>query len=170
MPKEASEALAPYGLDRIVFFSDAVIALAITLLVPDIKLPESAGAAAAASWRVLDLWPKYRGYVVSFWVIALYWVAHHGCYLSIRRYDRRHMYLNFLFLMCIAFMPFPTGPLFSSPIHAASVVMYAGTAAGIELTLAGLWVYAVRHHFVWEGLARALTVEIRPNLLPPWSS
>jgi len=66
MPKEASEALAPYGLDRIVFFSDAVIAIVITLLVLDIKIPESAGAAAAASWRVLDLWPKYRGYVVSF--------------------------------------------------------------------------------------------------------
>ena len=159
---------APFGLDRIVFFSDAVMAIAITLLVLDIKVPETAGKSALDLGRqVLDLWPKYLGYFVSFWVIALYWVAHHRCFRYIRKYDRRLMYLNFLFLMFIAFMPFPTALLFNSPSHTAPVVLYAGTAAGMGLSLAWLWIYAVRRCFIPATLSRAVIRDIRLNLLLP---
>ena len=118
MPRAPHETTpSPFGLDRIVFFSDAVMAIAITLLVLDIKVPEAAGISTIdLGRRMLDLWPKYLGYFVSFWVIALYWVAHHRCFRYIRKYDRRLMYLNFLFLMFIAFMPFPTGLLFDTPV------------------------------------------------------
>jgi uncharacterized membrane protein len=169
MPKAHVDPLpSPFGLDRIIFFSDAVIAIAITLLVLDIKVPEAAGAPAhELGQRVLGLWPKYLGYLVSFWVIALYWVAHHRCFRYIRKYDRRLMYLNFLFLMFIAFMPFPTGLLFSNPAQLASVVLYAGTAAGMGLSLAWVWIYAVRHRFIVADLAQALVRDIRLNLLLP---
>jgi uncharacterized membrane protein len=66
-----------------VFFSDAVMAIAITLLILEVRLPEGL-AAADVGGQVLALWPKYLGYFVSFWVIALYWVAHHRCFLYIR--------------------------------------------------------------------------------------
>jgi uncharacterized membrane protein len=68
---------APFGLDRIVFFSDAVIAIAITLMVIDIKAPEGVADLGPV---VLELWPKYLGYFVSFCVIAHYWVGHHRCF------------------------------------------------------------------------------------------
>jgi uncharacterized membrane protein len=70
---------SPFGLDRIVFFSDAVMAIAITLLVFDRKVPDAARGLASDLGRtiMLGLLPKYLGYIVSFWVIALYWVAHH---------------------------------------------------------------------------------------------
>ena len=160
---------APSGLERIVFFSDAVIAIAITLLVLDIKLPEAAGGSGLDLVRpLLNLWPKFLGYFVSFWVIALYWVAHHRCFRHICSYDRRLIYLNFLFLMFIAFMPFPTGLLFSNPTQAASVMLYAGTAAGMGFSLAGVWIYADRHNFIPAGLPRAAVRDIRLNLfLPP---
>jgi uncharacterized membrane protein len=169
MPKPPPETTpAPFGLDRIVFFSDAVMAIAITLLVLDIKVPETAGESALDVGRqVLALWPKYLGYFVSFWVIALYWVAHHRCFRYIRKYNRRLMYLNFLFLMFIAFMPFPTALLFNSPTHTASVVLYAGTAAGMGLSLALLWIYAVRRRFIPATLSRAVIRDIRLNLLLP---
>jgi uncharacterized membrane protein len=159
---------APSGLERIVFFSDAVIAIAITLLVLDIRLPETAGASVLGLARpLLNLWPKFLGYFVSFWVIALYWVAHHRCFRYIIKYDRRSIYLNFLFLMFIAFMPFPTGLLFNNPTQAASVMLYAGTAAGMGLSLAGLWIYADRHRFIPADVPRAVARDIRLNLLLP---
>ena len=158
----------PTGLDRLVFFSDAVIAIAITLLVLDIRLPEAAGGAMLGLARpLLNLWPKLLGYFVSFWVIALYWVAHHRCFRHIHSYDRRLIYLNFLFLMFIAFMPFPTGLLFSNPTQAASVMLYAGTAAGMGFSLAGVWIYADRHGFIPSGLPRAAVRDIQLNLLLP---
>lgn len=165
MPEPAHEpSPLPFGLDRIVFFSDAVMAIAITLLVLDIKAPEGVQTLGPA---VLALWPKYLGYVVSFWVIALYWVAHHRCFRYIRRYDRRLIYLNFLFLMFIAFMPFPTALLFNSPTQSASVMLYAGTAAGMGFSLALLWIYADRHRFIPAGLPRPVVHDIRLNLLLP---
>jgi uncharacterized membrane protein len=170
MPKTSHEQPrpVPFGLDRIVFFSDAVIAIAITLLVLEIKMPDVAGGTVLGlSRRLLDLWPKFLGYFVSFWVIALYWVAHHRCFRHICRYDRRLIYLNFLFLMFIAFMPFPTGLLFSNPTQTASVILYAGTAAGMGLSLAGLWIYADRRRFIPADMPQPLIRDIRLNLLLP---
>ena len=161
-------ARASSGLERLIFFSDAVIAIAITLLVLDIRLPEVVGGSVLGLARpLLNLWPKFLGYFVSFWVIALYWVAHHRCFRYIYRYDRRSIYLNFLFLMFIAFMPFPTGLLFNSPTQAASVMLYAGTAAGMGLSLAGLWIYADHHRFIPADVPRAVARDIRLNLLLP---
>jgi len=154
----------PFGLDRIVFFSDAVMAIAITLLVIDIKAPEGVADLGPV---VLELWPKYLGYFVSFWVIALYWVAHHRCFRYIHAFDRRLIYLNFLFLMFIAFMPFPTSLLFSSPTQSASIMLYAGTAAGMGLSLLLLWIYASRHRFLSADISQAITRNIRLHLLLP---
>jgi uncharacterized membrane protein len=169
MPRKPQEAPPfPGGLDRIVFFSDAVIAIAITLLVLDLRAPEVAGELTRAPGRALgDLLPKVLGYVVSFWVIALYWVAHHRCYRYIRKYDRRLIYLNFLFLMFIAFMPFPTALLFNSPARTLSVMLYAGTAAGMGLSLALLWIYAGRRRFVAADTPLPVVRDIRLNLLLP---
>ncbi len=58
--------------------------------------------------RLLDLWPDIFSYVLSFLVILLYWMGHHVMFRAIRRYDRGLICLNSLFLMCIAFLPFPT--------------------------------------------------------------
>ncbi len=159
---------ATLGLERLVFFSDAVIAIAITLLVLDIRLPETAGDPARnLGPQLLALWPKYLGWLVSFWVIALYWVAHHRCFRYIERYDRRLMLLKFLFLMFIAFMPFPTTLLFSNGVYSASVILYAITAGGMGLSLAALWIYAVRHRFLVPDASAALIKDVRLNLLLP---
>jgi uncharacterized membrane protein len=159
---------SPHGLERIVFFSDAVMAIAITLLVLDLRLPEATGTPAAEiGRRMLALWPKALGYLVSFWVIALYWVAHLRCFRYMTRYNRRLIYLNFLFLMFIAFMPFPTSLLFEAAISTVPVALYAGTAAGMGLSLAGLWEYGVRTRLVGPAVDAPMIRSIRLNLLLP---
>ena len=95
--------------DRIVNLSDAVFAIAMTLLVLDLRVPDLPEGLVDSELpaALLSLWPKYLGYVLSFVVIGTFWVIHHSIFRSIRRYDRTLLWLNFLFLMFVAFVPFP---------------------------------------------------------------
>lgn len=135
-------------LDRIVFFSDAVFAIAMTLLVLDIRTPEipSSLVAEELPGRLLALWPKILSYVVSFLVILTYWMAHHSIFSIIRRYDRGLMWLNSLFLMCVAFLPFPTSLLGEYGDQQLVVAIYAGILAVTRLLLTAVWWYAASGH------------------------
>lgn len=133
-----------YGLSRLINFSDAVIAIAITLLVLEIQLPEAPRGleAPVITGEILALWPKYLGYLVSFWVIGLYWLAHHRIFGLIRGCDRRLLTLNLAFLFTVAFMPFPTSVLFDYAGIFIAVLLYAGTLTLTGLSLVAIWLYA----------------------------
>jgi uncharacterized membrane protein len=135
-------------LERLIFFSDAVFAIAITLLVIDIKVPEISEGQAAAELanRVRDLYPNILSYVISFLVIATYWLAHHRLFSYIRRYDRRLLWLNLYFLMFIAFLPFPTGILGRYGDTFFATTFYIAFQVVIGLLLALLWTHATRGH------------------------
>ena len=132
-------------LDRIVFFSDAVFAIAITLLVLDIRVPDGLSAAELPA-QVLGLWPKFLSYVLSFLVILMYWMAHHSVFRSIKRYDRGLIWLNSLFLMCVAFLPFPTSLLGEYGENQLAVVIYAASLAVARVLLTAVWWYASSEH------------------------
>lgn len=132
-------------LDRIVFFSDAVFAIAITILVLDIRVPYGLSPAELPA-EVLGLWPKYLSYVVSFLVLAIYWQAYHRVFRPIRGYDGTLVWLNFLFLMAVAFLPFPTSLLGEYGREQVSVVIYAANAAVASLLLSAISWYAGRGH------------------------
>jgi uncharacterized membrane protein len=132
-------------LDRIVFFSDAVFAIAITILVLDIRLPDGVSPAELPA-RVLALGPKYLSYVISFLVLAIYWQAHHRVFRPIRGYDGTLVWLNFLFLMAVAFLPFPTSLLGEYSGEQVSVVIYASNAAVASLLLSAISWYAAKGH------------------------
>jgi uncharacterized membrane protein len=136
---EATEGRPEAGreLDRIVFFSDAVFAIAITILVLDIRVPDGLSPAELPA-EVLGLWPKYLSYVVSFLVLAIYWQAHHRVFRPIRGYDGTLVWLNFLFLMAVAFLPFPTSLLGEYGRQQVSVVIYAANAAVASLLLSAI--------------------------------
>ncbi len=147
-------------LDRIVFFSDAVFAIAITLLVLDIRVPDIPEGLVAEQLpqRLYELWPKYVSYVLSFMVILMYWMAHHSAFRAIRRYDRALIWLNSLFLMCIAFLPFPTSLLGEYGNHQLAVVIYAGSLAVARLLLAAVWWYASSGH-------RLIDEKVSPSMI-----
>lgn len=99
-----------HALERLVFFSDAVFAIAITLLVIEIHVPHlEPGAAGIAFVAALaELIPSFVGFAVSFGVIAAFWAGHHRAFCLAGRYHPRVLIWNFLLLGAIAFMPFVT--------------------------------------------------------------
>jgi len=91
--------------------------------------------------ELLDLWPKLLGYVISFVVIIFYWMAHHSIFDVINDHDRALIWLNSLFLMCVAFLPFPTALMGEYGDQQLVVVIYAGSLAVTRLLLSSVWWY-----------------------------
>jgi uncharacterized membrane protein len=147
-------------LDRIVFFSDAVFAIAITLLVLSINVPQISSARVAAELprQLLDLWRNLFSYVLSFLVIFSYWIAHHSIFSLIRGYDRGLMWLNGLFLMFIAFLPFPSALLGEYGGQRLVIALYAGSLAVTRLLLSAVWWYASSGH-------RLIDSNLNPGLI-----
>ncbi len=135
------------GLERLVFFSDAVFAIAITLLILEIRLPAASAELNNEELlsRLLEIWPEYLSYVISFLVIGSFWQSHHRKFRYIERYDDRLLWLNLLWLMVIAFIPFPTAVL-SEYGNRTATIFYALTMTAAGLLSAVLWWYAVQGH------------------------
>ena len=91
--------------------------------------------------ELLNLWPKYLAYVISFLVIGTFWLGHHRRFRYIRRYDRRLLWINLLLLMCVAFIPFPTGVISESGTRTATI-FYALTMTAAGLLSGVIWWYA----------------------------
>ncbi len=145
--------LEQLGLERLVFFSDAVYAIAITLLVIDLRLPPGSGELdnAGLARVLLAMLPQLFSYVLSFLVIGSFWSSHHRKFRYVTGYDRRLLLLNMLLLMVVAFLPFPTAVLGESG-NATATIFYAGTIVVASLLSALLWRYPLTH-----GLVRAST-------------
>ncbi len=135
------------GMERLVFFSDAVFAIAITLLALDIRLPQEIAHASNAELlnSLLAIWPKYLGYMVSFLSIGNFWIIHHRQYRYIERYDTRLLFINLLVLMTVAFIPFPTAVI-SENGNRTATILYALGASLVGLLSTLLWVYASHKH------------------------
>ena len=133
--------------DRIVNLSDGVFAIAITLLVLDIRVPDIPEKMVASQLpgALLSLWPNFLGYFLSFVGISAFWTIHHSIFRSIRAYDRVLLYLNFLFLMVVAFVPFPTALLGKYGDHQLPVAIYAATLAAGRLLLTATYWHSVRN-------------------------
>jgi len=133
-------------LDRLIYFSDAVFAIVMTLLVLEIRVPEVPPSLAAAEvpTKVLALGPKFFSYVLSFLVIGTYWIAHHQTFRYVQSYDRRLLWLNLTFLLSISFIPFPTGLLGEYGELRFAVIFYAASVGLARLLLALEWVYITR--------------------------
>ena len=128
-------------LERLVFFSDAVMAIAITLLVVDLSIPAASEDVGDA---LLDRWPQFLSFVLSFFVIGIFWMAHHRIFRYVARIDPRLLWINLLFLMCVAFLPFPTAVLGDHDNRQASVIFYACSVGVTGAVLALLWQYVIR--------------------------
>jgi uncharacterized membrane protein len=126
---------------RIVAFSDGVFAIAITLLVLALDVPENADDLT----RVLE---NQRGdllaYALSFAVLGKWWLLHHRFFSSLERFDGPLMGLNLLYLAWIALVPFTSEVLGDYGDETAGVVLYAANMSGIALTFAAQLVYSYR--------------------------
>ncbi|HVF93753.1 MAG TPA: TMEM175 family protein [Sphingomonas sp.] len=126
-------------LERLTFFSDAVFAIAMTLLVIEVKVPEiHALSDRQLGQALLAQFPKYVGFVISFIVVARFWVGHHRVMGLLKATSPRLIWANLIFLLVIAFMPFPTAVLSEYVELRVAVGLYAGWL--MLLGLANRWV------------------------------
>ena len=139
--------------DRLLALSDGVVAIAITLLVLEIAVPEVPPEAPSpvVGDLVFAQWQEFVGYALSFLVIGLYWTLHRRVFVYIERHDRGVVWLNLLFLLFVAFVPYATN-VFSTYPDAFGVSFIAGVLALTGLSLAVLWTYASRAELLEEGL------------------
>lgn len=138
----ANQTSRTFKSERLIAFTDAVMAVAITLLVLDLKLPEGLSDA--------DLYVAIAGlshalwcYVLSFVVIGVLWMAHHNQFAYIRRVDGALLWLNLFFLMAVGLIPFVTSVM-SGHRSALPTMLYAAVLTASCTMAAAMWWYASR--------------------------
>jgi uncharacterized membrane protein len=144
----SSARLVSVGPDRIKAFSDGVFAIALTLLILQVKVPSPSQITGEADLQsfLLQQWPAYLSYALSVVIIGLYWVAHHGLFHYIRRANRMLLWLNILFLLCVTFIPFPAALMGEFSTYRTSVVIYGASLAAAGLVFDLMRWYATHQH------------------------
>ena len=130
-------------------FSDGVLAIAITLLVLDLRVPLSRTLHGSLASALADEWPAYAAYVTSFLIIGIIWVNHHGVFELVGKVDRGTLFLNLLLLMAVAAIPFTTA-LMSEYLLAGgrdartAAVVYSAVMLAMSVAFAALYTYIAR--------------------------
>lgn len=161
--------------NRLEAFSDGVFAIAITLLIIEIRPPhlETGQGSPELVRALLDLWPAYLGYVISFLTIGIMWINHHYIFGFIARTDPTLVALNTLFLLCVAFIPFPTALLaeyLGHPGQQVAALAYGGWFTVTAITYNLLWRYPTRGRRLIEPAVPQATLDAvrrRFNFGPP---
>jgi uncharacterized membrane protein len=161
LPRNEDDEAADQDIGRILALSDGVFAIAMTLLILEIAVP-AATTDTNLPKALLELWPRYLAYVLSFVVIARFWVAHHLAFRLIARYDSALVWLNLLLLMFVAFLPFPTAVLGEHNGSPASAVLYAAAVVLTGTASVAYWWYASgRGGLLRPGIGRARVRALR---------
>jgi uncharacterized membrane protein len=129
---------------RLETFADGVFAIAATLLILNVEVPDLGDH--SLSHELLRLWPAYIGYVVSFVTIGIIWVNHHTVLDQLHSTDRTFLFINVFFLLCIAFIPFPTRLLATyvrTDDGRAAAVLYGITLTTTAVFFNLMWRYAI---------------------------
>jgi uncharacterized membrane protein len=146
--EDESSERSGYGLDRVLAISDGVFAFAVTLLVLDLFVPVlSPGASSADLLAALSKeYVSFMNYLLSFFIAGVWWNAHHRNFGLIRHSNSTLRWLNLLFLLWIALLPFFTKILDQYNTLQIAVVLYATDQATAGLTMTLAWWYASRNH------------------------
>src|SRR5437868_2475316 len=133
--------------ERLEAFSDGVFAIAITLLVLEIRVPSGAQLATpdALLQALAALWPSYIGYTVSFVTVGIMWANHHNLFRHVAIVDHGFLLANLSLLLGVGFVPFSTALLAASigePSAQIGVLVYAATFLAIAVGFNLLWYWA----------------------------
>jgi uncharacterized membrane protein len=151
-----------FQLERLILFSDAVFAIAITLLVIEIKIPEIERKELTEQKilaALVHLIPKFIGFLISFLIIGQYWTVHHRLFGYVINFNNRLLWLNMLFLLSIALMPFSTGfySEYAGMPVVTPVIFYTCNIAALGIINFFMWRYLSNpRHELTERLSPAL--------------
>ena len=157
------------SFERVVFFSDAVFAIVITLLVLELKVPHvGEHTEPALRHSLVELLPRVIGFVTSFLIIGLMWIEHHRIFRYIADYDAGLLWRNLLLLLCVSFVPFPTA-LFSENFWSRTAfILYTASFGGVATAKLLIWRHAVAKNLLKHDVTPALERRIaRRSLAVP---
>jgi uncharacterized membrane protein len=152
------------GTGRLEAFSDGVFAIAITLLILEIKVSGPLGD------QLLHIWPSYLAYVTSFLTIGIIWLNHHLIFVKVRAVDRTLLLINTLFLMVVAFIPFPTflvAEYLRERGERDAVLALGITFVVLAVLFEALWLYvSVGRRLLRDDVPQAEVDDITRSYLP----
>ena len=131
---------------RLEAFSDGVFAIAITLLILDVKVPRELPAGVSLWQALLRQWPALLAFLTSFFTILIMWINHHRIFSQIKRVDDLFLLLNGCLLLVVTFIPFPTSLVaeyITTGEQRTAVAIYCGTNLVMALIFNGLWQYGL---------------------------
>ncbi|WP_254544035.1 TMEM175 family protein [Halomarina pelagica] len=137
------------GVDRLNAISDGVFAIVLTLLVLQFEVPEVPPSELGGALRAMR--PLFVSYLLSFFVVGVYWVVHHNLFRLIVRHDRVLLYLNLLFLLSVSFMPFPT-ELTGTYGTRLAWTLYALNFIAMGISMTAVWQYAASSGYVADEI------------------
>jgi uncharacterized membrane protein len=144
-------------LERIILFTDAVFAIAITLLAIEIKIPELHDYTdETAIDGFLHLIPRFLGFFISFFVIGVYWIAHHKIFSYVSNYDRKLLWLNLFLLMFVVLMPFTTGFFFEYTYIRFPFLLYS-----LNILVIGFFQSRLLQHIVSASLSEGINQQLK---------
>jgi uncharacterized membrane protein len=154
-----------FQLERMILFSDAVFAIAITLLVIEIKIPELEKGETLTENLILHklayLIPKFIGFIISFLLIGQYWIVHHRMFGFVINFSDKLIWLNLLFLLAIVLMPFSTG------FYSEYVGRGHGVISHVIFYTANICLLGISNFMMWRYLSNSknnLTENLTPAL------
>jgi uncharacterized membrane protein len=156
-----------FQLERMILFSDAVFAIAITLLVIEVKIPPREAFKDVSDSALLHalghLIPKFVGFFISFMLIGLYWTVHHRMFGFVTSYDRKILVLNLVFLFFIALMPFSTG--FYSE-YAGKELFEKQLKVPLTFYILNFCCVGIINHFMWRYITNPKNKLSEPPIDP----
>ena len=159
-----------FQVDRLAYFSDAVFAIAITLLALNIRTPAVPQASEESLRAAIgQMVPSIVGFVLSFYVISNYWRAHHRLFRWVANYDDPFVTINLLLLLFVSFIPCPTAFYSNNPNFQTPLVFYAASLGAVGLLQFALRTYVIRRPWLLrtDSPPRELLLMGRRALLIP---
>jgi uncharacterized membrane protein len=146
--KDSIYSQAPLSIERLVYFSDAVFAIVITLLVLDIKVPHVDGGVDGLLQSLKAQWSVYLSFLLSFSLTGVVWINHNHMFRYIRQTDHSLLIINCLLLMCVVAIPFSAALLSEYLLRPGATV--GAVTYGAVLTIGGIifnwvWLYATKN-------------------------
>jgi uncharacterized membrane protein len=150
--KKSAVDMGEVATNRLETLVDGVFAIAMTLLVLNIKIPEMVNPSAGDLFsQLVVLWPTILSFIISFVILGMFWVAHHTEFRFIKKLDHKLIWLNIFYLLFVSLLPFSAELLGKYPYNQAAVIVY-----GVHLML-----MVLVHYFIWHhaSLHASLVVE-----------
>ena len=150
------------AFERILFFSDAVFAISITLLILDIKVPSihQEFSEQQLSYSLFQMTPKFIGFFISFFLIGQTWIEHHRLCNFLEEYNSGLLWRNLWLLLFVVFLPFATALLSEYYGSRIAIGIYACSLAGLGFAKASFWHHAIKNHLLAKDIEPAQAVRI----------